>query len=285
MAIFTNQATLSYNNNVRNSNIVTGELLEVLSANKTVTQDNYRPGETVNYVINIINTGTTDYNNLTVTDNLGEYATATGTAVPLDYETGTVRYFVNGTPQAVPTVTGTNPLTVTGINVPAGGNAAIVYTARVNQFAPLTTDGTVNNTATVTGAGITEPIIASASVPVDNAPDLAIAKSVNPVSISGNGPLTYTFVISNSGNTEATAGDNLVVRDTFDPLLNITDVSLDGTALTEPADYTYDTATGEFVTTAGRITVPAATFTTDPATGETITTNGTSTLTVTGTVV
>ena len=32
MATFTNQATLRYNGNVVNSNITTGELLEVLSA-------------------------------------------------------------------------------------------------------------------------------------------------------------------------------------------------------------------------------------------------------------
>ena len=35
MATFTNQATLRYNGNVVNSNITTGELLEVLAASKT----------------------------------------------------------------------------------------------------------------------------------------------------------------------------------------------------------------------------------------------------------
>ena len=35
MAVFTNQATLTYNGNVINSNITTGEILEVLSATKT----------------------------------------------------------------------------------------------------------------------------------------------------------------------------------------------------------------------------------------------------------
>ena len=34
MAIFTNQATLSYNNTTTTSNIVTGEIVEVLSAAK-----------------------------------------------------------------------------------------------------------------------------------------------------------------------------------------------------------------------------------------------------------
>ena len=34
MATFTNQATLSYNNTTTTSNIVTGEIVEVLSATK-----------------------------------------------------------------------------------------------------------------------------------------------------------------------------------------------------------------------------------------------------------
>ena len=34
MAIFTNQATLSYNNTTTTSNVVTGEIVEVLSATK-----------------------------------------------------------------------------------------------------------------------------------------------------------------------------------------------------------------------------------------------------------
>ena len=47
MATFFNQATLTYNNNVTSSNIVSGELLEVLTATKTAVPDSYRPGDAV----------------------------------------------------------------------------------------------------------------------------------------------------------------------------------------------------------------------------------------------
>lgn len=47
MAIFYNQATLSYNGNVVNSNITVGELLEVLSITKTAVSANYRAGGNV----------------------------------------------------------------------------------------------------------------------------------------------------------------------------------------------------------------------------------------------
>ena len=99
-----------------------------------------------------------------------------------------------------------------------------------------------------------------------------------------NGRITYTFVIQNSGNAEATATDNVVVTDTFNPVLTGLTVTFDGAAWTEGVNYTYDEATGIFATVAGQITVPAATYTQDPTTGNRITTPGVSVLTVSGTI-
>lgn len=287
MAIFSNQATLSYNDNVRNSNIVTGEILDALTVTKTAVEPNYASGDTVTYVLNINNSGTADYTNLTVTDNLGTY-TVGDTAVqatPLTYIGDTVTVFVNGVIQpAGAAVAGTNPLTLTGINVPAGGTATVIYAARVNEFAPLNPADTIRNTAAVSGAGLAEDITAEAVLPVNSEPNLSITKAVNPATVTGNGPLTYSFVISNTGNTAATADDNIVLSDTFDPRLNITGVSLNGVPLTEGTDYTYDTATGLFTTTAGAITVPPADYTQDNATGAVSINPGTNTLAVTGTL-
>ena len=47
MATFTNQATLSYNDTITNSNIVTGELLEVLTLTKTAVVPQYDGNGTV----------------------------------------------------------------------------------------------------------------------------------------------------------------------------------------------------------------------------------------------
>lgn len=287
MAVFTNQATLSYNNNVRNSNIVTGEIREELSVTKTAVQNSYSADGTVTYAVNIINSGTTDYTGLTVTDNLGEYPVpaGTGTVSPLTYIDGTARYFTNGTLQAAPTVNAGAPLEITGITVPAGGNTTVLYTSRVNGFAPLETTDTITNTATVSGAGLPTDITADAVLPAEAAPNLAITKSVNPVTVVGNGPLTYSFDITNTGNTAAADTDNIAITDTFDPILNITSVNYNGAALEENTDYTYDTATGAFATVPGRLTVPEATYIQDPATGAVSITPGTGTLTITGTIV
>lgn len=288
MAAFTNQATLSYNNNVTNSNIVTGEILEELTATKTAAQNSYTGDGNITYVVNIVNSGTTDYTGLTITDNLGTYTVAagTGTATPLSYVAGTLRYFINGVLQSNPSVTATaTSLTVSGISIPAGSTVTLVYTVNTNEYAPLATDSEITNTATISGTGLATDVSATAVVEVDTEPNLTVTKSVNPTSVTGNGPLTYTFVISNTGNTEATATDSLILTDTFDPILNITNVALNGTALTATTDYTYNSTTGAFATTLGTITVPAATTTQDATTGVVTVTPGTSTLTVTGTIV
>ena len=95
--------------------------------------------------------------------------------------------------------------------------------------------------------------------------------------------LTYTFVLQNFGNTAATAGDNVILTDTFDPALTGLTVTYNGDAWTEGDNYTYDAATGTFATIAGQITVPAATYTQETDGTYTVT-PGTTTVTVTGTV-
>lgn len=284
MQTFFNQATLTYNGNIVASNIVQGELIEVLSAAKTATADSYEPGDTVTYAVSIVNSGTAPYNGITVTDDLGGYEFNGITVYPLDFVEGSVRLFINGILQATPTVNAGPPLVISGINIPAGGDAVLVYSATANRFAPLGTEGSINNTATLTGSGITTPVTAEETIPVSQEPALAITKALNPTSVPENGQLTYTFVISNYGATDADATDDIIVTDTFNPILNPITVTYNGTLLEEGTDYTYDETTGLFTTVAGQITVPAASYTQDPTTGEYIITPGTTTLTVTGTV-
>jgi len=283
MAVFYNQATLSYNDNVINSNIVTGEIVEVLSANKTAILDSYTAGDEITYIVSIVNSGTSAFSGLTITDNLGEYAFGTGTLVPLTYVEGSVRYFSDGVLQPTPAVTSENPLVITGISVPAGGNVVVVYKATVNSFAPLDVEGTITNSAVISGGGIT-PITVESTIAADSGVNLSITKAVTPETVSENGQLTYIITIQNTGSIPAIASDNLVVTDTFDPVLDITSVTFNGEVWTEPAEYTYDEVTGLFSTVAGQITVPAATYTQNPTTGVWTITPGVSVLRVTGTI-
>ena len=284
MATFFNQATLSYNGNSVNSNIVTGELVEVITATKTALTDDYTTGDIVSYAVSIINSGTTDFRGLEITDNLGAYTFNETTLVPLTYVDGSVRYFINGDLTAAPTVTAGPPLTISGITVPAGGNAIIIYSARVNSFAPLGEGSAITNNVTVTGGGLSSDITAEATVPAVTEASLTITKTLNPTTVTDNGELTYTFIIQNTGAQAVTATDDASITDTFDPIIDITDVTFDGALWTEGTNYTYDETTGLFTTVPGQITVPAATYTQDPATGAYIINPGTVTLTVTGTV-
>ena len=284
---FTNQATLSYSNLITNSNIVSGTLQEVLSVSKSAISGDYRQGDTVTYGVSIINSGSTAYNDLTLTDNLGAYASGTtaGTVTPLTFITGSVVLYVNGTRQTTaPTVSGTSPLTISNIDVPAGGNILLLYSANANQYAPQGTTGSIANTVTVTGAGIPTPITATANTDASTAARLSVVKSLNPTTVVANQPLTYTFTIQNTGATATTAADNLILTDVFDPILDITSVTLNGVALSQGTDYNYNTSDGTFTTIANRITVPAATYAQNPTTGAWTITPGTAILRVTGTL-
>ena len=235
------------------------------------------------YAVSLVNTGTAPLTGVTVTDDLGRYAVGANTVYPLAYVDGSVKYYVNGVLQAAPTVTAGPPLTVTGLSIPAGGNAVLLYETRVTNVAPLASGDSITNTATVTGGGLTAPITAQATVETANAADLGITKSLSPTTVTENGQITYTFVISNSGNTEAAAADNVVVTDTFNPILRDIAVTYNGTAWTEGTNYTYNAATGVFATLPGQITVPAASYSQN-ADGTFTVTPGTATLAITGTV-
>lgn len=285
MAQYTNQAQLSYKNTVLNSNVAVGEILEVLSASKTAVRDRYSRNDDVTYVISIVNSGTTAFTGLTVSDNLGAYEFNGGTLYPLEYAEGSVRVYINGVLQtAPPTVTSLQPLVFSGLSLPANSNMTIIYEAVTTRFAPLSATGTITNTATISGDGAGSPVTATATVTTKAEPDLTINKSIEPVVVTENGTVTYTFTIQNYGNTATAAADNVSVTDTFDPVLSNLSVAFNGTAWTEGTEYTYNAGTGLFTTVPGQITIPAATYAQDAETGIWSITPGTGILTVRGTL-
>ena len=283
MATFTNQATLRYNGNVVNSNITTGELVEVLSATKTAVINTYTQGSEITYVIQIVNSGAIAFTGLTITDNLGEYPFGAGTLVPLDYVDGSIRYYINGVLQTAPAVAAGPPLVISGLNVPANGVTTVIYVASANQYAPLDLESVVTNTAIISGGGVTEITVTETVTPEGGA-NLTIAKSICPTTITENGQITYTFVIQNTGNTPAIVADNVAITDTFNPILTGLTVTFNDVLWTEGVNYTYSEATGEFATIPGQITIPAAVYAQDSVTGEWIVEPGVGVLTVTGTV-
>ncbi len=282
MATFFNQATLSFGGTLTNSNVVSGEITDALSATKTAVSVSYGSSDGVAYVISIVNAGASDSTDITVTDDLGAFTYGALTLTPLTYIDGTLSYYVNGVLQPAPTTVAGPPLVISDITVPAGGNALIIYEARVNSFADMTAGSVITNTASVTGTCINSVI--STTVTVGEETELSISKAICPDQITCQGELSYTFVIQNTGNTEAVATDDVIITDVFNPIFSEISVTYNGSAWTEGVNYTYDATTGAFATLPGQITVPAASYTRDPATGAVTLTPGTAEIKVTGTV-
>ncbi|MBR5389720.1 MAG: DUF11 domain-containing protein [Clostridia bacterium] len=281
MAIFYNQATLSYRGGVTNSNITAGELLDSVAVIKTATAQTYAPGDLITYIVNVSNNGAA-VTGVTVTEDLGAYQQGGRTLYPLEYVSGSMRYYVDGEESPLPTLS-ENPLELSGIDVPAGSHIMLIYAARVTESAPLGPDAQIVNGTSVMCSCMVEPATASAAVTMESEAELTISKALTTPNPVGCGRITYTFVIQNTGAAEAAAEDSVVVTDTFEPRLTDLSVEYNGQPWTAPDNYSYDEATGLFVTGAGQITVPAAAYAPGED-GNWVTTPGVAVLTVTGTI-
>ena len=281
MASFTNQATLSYSGGTITSNVVTGEVVATFSATKTAVTEQYAPGDTVTFVVSILNTSDNPLTALTVSDDLGGYEFENATLYPLTYVEDSILFYLDGVLQAQPAVTAGPPMEITGITIPTGSNAILIYETQVNEYAPLGTGAAVTNTALISGEGMACQLEAAATVPASTEARLTVSKSLSPEEVPCNGEVTYTFLIQNSGGAEADAADLVALSDTFDPALAGLTVTYNGAVQTETTFYTYDKASGLFATVPGQITVPAAVFTQNDD-GAWNTDPGVATLTVTG---
>jgi len=281
--IITNQASIAYRYNDRTasavSNIATATLNDPLSVEKVSLETVYRPGDEITYVITVTNSGSSALAGVSVADDLGTYTVGNTTVTPLTY-TGPAIFFIDGVygGNATPTV-GDDGISFGPITLGAGSVAQVIYKATVNQNAPITEGGQIINTATATASG-SAPVSDSNTVTVDSYADVTITKTMTPSDVSEGDALTYTFVISNFGNAEAT---DIVLTDAFDPAPENITVQLNGTVV--PAtdyDYVNGVLTLPNGTSTTQLTLPPATVTIDPTTGEVTVTPSTLTVTVTG---
>jgi len=289
MAIqITNQARLTYTYGASSgsaaSNIATTTLEGPLTVRKRVLENSFRAGEELTYILSLANSGGSPLTNVTVSDDLGAYTPVDGTAEvqPLTY-VGPAELYLDGvfSTELTPVVSAEG-VSFTIPAIPAEGTALILYVAAVNDNAVLEADSEIENTVTVTAAGLSEPVTATASITVDDYADVRILKSMSPDPVTDGSTLTYTFTIYNYGNT---AAENVVLTDVFDPAPSNILVTVDGSAV--PAtDYSY--TNGELVLPAAgsayELVIPAATFTQDAETGAVATNPGVVTVVVSGTI-
>ena len=142
----TNQATLTYQyagtTGQAASNIATALLQEALSVAKTTLDTNYRRNGELTYILTATNSGANALTNVVLSDNLGAYTPAGGTAAvyPLTYA-GPAQLYINGvlSGSITPTVSATG-VTFTIPTLAAGATATILYKATANTAAPITAE-------------------------------------------------------------------------------------------------------------------------------------------------
>ena len=286
MAQITNQANLSfrYGNAMGNavSNIATATLLDPLSAEKTSVDETYRAADRITYVLSVQNNGNATVTGINLVDDLGTFTLANGTTVtPLTYGDAAALY-INGAYVSPITATETlNSVTFTIPSLAPGANTLIVYQALINEFAPLVSGSSIVNTVTVTAPSVGTPITDTNTITAEDYADITIQKEMSPDPVSDGDRLTYTFMITNTGNTPATG---VVLTDAFNPAPSNITVTVDGQPV-ETTDYTYENGLLTLPTgTSYEMTVPAATVTENPETGEITVIPGTLLITVEGTL-
>ena len=280
----TNQASIVFSSNgtigQATSNLASVTLQGPFEVTKTALDTAYRQGEQITYVVTVTNSSSAPLTNITITDDNGAFSLASGATVyPLTY-VGPTNVYVNGlfSQNLTPQITQTQTVW-TLPSLAANSTATLLYKMEPNQYAALVSGSSITNTIRVTNPTITEPTVATHTLPVASYSDVSILKAMTPDPVTEGAPLTYTFTMYNYGNTPAT---NVVLTDSFAPAPEtITNVSVNGTALAA-TDYTYASPVLTVPSTTGQaITIPAATYTTSQS-GEITVNPGILTLSATG---
>ena len=285
MAIIENFATVRYTSGgvtaTRVSNIAQIDLNTSVTFTKSAIGTGYSDGATVTYIITVSNTSSTALSELSITDDLGTFAFGESTLTPLTYVGPAVLLVDGQDASANLTVDPSNPasLVFTVPALAASTTANIIYTARINEFAPLELGSTVTNTAALTSDSSCADGTATATVTVEPTADVSVLKQMSPNPVVCGDTVTYTIRVYNYGNSPA---EDVVLTDAFEPAPTDITVTRNGVALVA-TDYTYENGLLT-VPSVGGDTVPAATFTRDSVTGEVIVSPGIVEYVITGTV-
>lgn len=278
--VLNNQANISYDYSGAKSsqnavsNTVTTTLLDEysLTANKSVLNQTFRPGNIITYILSMENNGRGDLYNLTLTDNLGSDTNVK----PMSF-LNAILYLNNSPVEITPVL---NPDQSVTFQIPSpflsGDNAMIIYNTMVDGDLSSSINS-ITNSVTVTANGgsssgtvITVDPNPSTTINIENYAQLSISKQSDKETITSGETLTYTFTLNNIGNEEA---DNIILTDTLPQNFLVTQVTstTNGNITTyQPDQYNLDATTNTITlpnSTGPEIIVPAST---DSSVGTTI---------------
>ena len=188
MASFFNQASLSFNGQITNSNITEGELLGRLSVEKTALANSYSQGDTVAYMLTVTNTGGNALSGVSLTDNLGSYRVGDTSYTPLSYVDGSIMAYINGVAVAAPQITAGTDLVIQAPDIPVDGTLTVIYQTTVTAQAQLGEGAVITNTVTATVGA--ETATDEATITAEGGVNLSIAKAVCPPVVTEGAEVT-----------------------------------------------------------------------------------------------
>jgi len=281
MAIISNQGSVSYSYNgtagreTSQSNVANINLADEfnLVLDKFAVNDVFLPGENISYQVAISNTGTGVLYNIKLSDDLGTNGFLT--FIPDS------AHLISGDERVDLTPTQTNPLEFDLPSPLASGETIyLTYVAYVSDsIDPSITSITNTISGTANGGSMSGPEVSASSCATISAKEYAsvmVTKSASENIVNVGEPFSYTFTLTNTGNTEATdVGLTDALPENFE-ITAITSTTNDIVTTWTASDYSLDTQTNTLSlpseTTTQTLMVPAAT---DIASGQT-------TITITG---
>jgi uncharacterized repeat protein (TIGR01451 family) len=169
-----------------------------------------QPGNLITYSLILRNNGNANATGVVISDSLPAHT---------DFVAGSISL----NPPTAGQVGTAPPLLASNVNLAVGASLTVTY--RVRARTPLTNGTTITNTASVTSTQTPTLVTDTVVDTVSSSPALAIRKTASYAApLSPGETLTYTIVVSNSGNANATGG---VISDTLPANLSLVPGSLD----------------------------------------------------------
>ena len=252
MATIENFATIRYTSGgvttTAVSNLAEVELESSITLTKNPLRESYLESSLLTYILTVQNTAATALTGIRIEDDLGTFSFNAGELTPLTYGGNSVLLINGQDASAQLTVDSSDPSSLVFLipSLAAGAVANIIYDATVNEFAPLESDGSITNTATLTADSDCASDTATATVNAQIGANVTVFKQMYPNPVICGDTLTYFIRLYNYGNAIA---EDVVLTDAFDPapasitvsrngvLLNATDYTYVGGVLTVPAEY------------------------------------------------
>lgn len=285
MATIENFATIRYTSGgvteTTVSNLAQVSVVSAVSLTKLSLSSVYENDSLLTYILTVQNTSDAALTGVTLEDNLGTFPYGSMELTPLSYG-GDAVLLINGKDETASLNVDTSVTSAVTFSLPAlpsGSTANVVYTARINEFAPLGVNESVTNTATLSADSGCAAGTAAVTLNAEENAKISVFKQMSPNPVVCGNTLTYSIQVYNYGNT---AAENVQLTDSFDPAPTGITVSRNGSLLTA-AEYTYENGVLT-ITGAGGDTVPAATFTRDTESGMVSVSPGTVEYVITGTI-